>query len=287
MSRAPLALVFVAIMGCGAASTELASLVPAVPAVRYLEVDGAVAHPTPVDALDDEIVGLHEEFEALVRSEIELPVDRSAEAIQVWTREVLGPFLAAHRARLAAFEQHALPMLQRADPADRRFGAILVARAWERLHALLTSVPAPDSIAGDAELAATYRDALARTGLPLAHRAGDAYRVCANQDPVEGTDEWTRECEARAQRLRALEEPAPRPTASSSTAGEPPASGEPFGVIGVLRSDGDRDYASVMIRTCESDADCDEGRTCEQLGSAVTQGGEPLMACAVHAQVED
>jgi len=260
---------------CGASAPQATEPVRevAAPAPTHLRIDGELAHPTPIADLDAELLAVHRAFVAIVDAEISPPADPSDEAIGAWTRGELRDFLAAHRERLTALEQQAGALLQRDHPADRRFAALVVGRAWERFHALVVSVPAPSPVATDEVLMSAYQNALAGSALPLAHRAAAAYGVCAQQPEMPGTESWAAECGVRAERLAALTAPPP-PAASTA----PPPREQGPGMIGMLRSDA-AGNAGLGVRTCQTDADCLEGTSCRQFSAALTEDGVPIMAC--------
>lgn len=187
------------------------------PPVSYLEVDGRVAYPVPVDRASPEAIALHRSLEAVLAVAPEGPRDRTLDEMQRWAERVFGPFVRDHRARLLALEHEAATFAEAGHADELRFAAIVVGYAWERFHRLIQSSPVPDGVAEDEELAGIYRDALLEASVPTAHRAAVAYGACArvNEAAPSAVVEWSQECASRADALGSLRAPERQPERSA------------------------------------------------------------------------
>ena len=187
--------------------------------MAYLEVDGRVAYPVPVDRASPEVIALHRSLPSILAIEPEGPRDRTLGEMQRWQEGVFAPFVLEHRARLRALEHEADALAEAGHEDELRFAAIVVGYAWERWGQLIESSPVPEGAADDEVLARIYRDALVQASVPIAHRAAAAYRACAEANGSAPSEvvEWSGECASRADALGSLTAPERRSERSASS----------------------------------------------------------------------
>jgi len=138
----------------------------------------------------------------------QVPPRQPAMPYEVWLREVFEPWLAATRQRL----QGAVTALAGcADAAEeqRVVASALTGLLWMRLVDQFNAVPPPDSIAGDADLARSYRHGLDRTTGPWLDLAIGPLQYCTQHASWLATGSaWLRMCQQQLNTLTAMRQQA-------------------------------------------------------------------------------
>jgi hypothetical protein len=145
------------------------------------------------------------------------PLATSAEAIHAWSNEVLGPWIEVKHKRAAA----ARAELDRAAVQNHRqriLAGALVGLVYEDVARVLMSVPVPDDLKSEPEIAEMFRDVIASHALPYLTQAERAYVACAkNAVEPKSMNHWTDFCQGRADQLPRLDEAAKAPLGAGST----------------------------------------------------------------------
>lgn len=146
-----------------------------------------------------------------------LPLATSAEAIQAWSDEVLSPWIEVKHQRAAA----ARAELDRAAVQNHRqriMAGALVGLVYEDVARVLMSVPVPDDLKSEPEIAEMFLDVIASHALPYLTQAQRAYVACAkNAVEPKTMNHWTGFCQGRADHLPRLGETAKQPLGAGTT----------------------------------------------------------------------
>lgn len=145
-----------------------------------------------------------------------LPSDRSAAQLSDWSDSQLKDWLSQKQQRAEAAREE----LDRAAAQNHRqriVAGALVGLVYEDIARTLLSIPVPSELDTEPEVAAIFRELMAKQAAPFLLHAGLAYTACAgNAMALESMAHWSEFCERRGEALpeNALSErPAPQHTA--------------------------------------------------------------------------
>jgi len=192
--------------GCGAGATGLAAPAHA----------GDPEAPPGVEALPSTVTSDMSERmrfgwllaeESLGLEPPDLPARRETRVLQRWTSTELRRWL-ARRSHTVEAARRELDRAAEQTHRQRIVAGALVGMLYEDVAGVLLSVPVPDDLHSEPDIAAMYRDVLRHQASPWVEHARSAYRACA-QHAVEPRDmhPWSVFCARRADRL-----PPPRDT---------------------------------------------------------------------------
>ncbi len=144
--------------------------------------------------------------ESLSFPDPERPTDTSAAAIQAWSDDELKPWVEVKQKRAAA----ARAELDRAAVQNHRqriMAGALVGLVYEDVARVLMSVPVPDDLKQEPEIAKMFLDVIASHAGPYLTQSKRAYDACAqNAVAPETMQHWSGFCEGRSKRLPAPED---------------------------------------------------------------------------------
>lgn len=129
------------------------------------------------------------------------PADTSAASIQVWSDGVLKAWLTTKHRRAEA----ARAELDRAAVQNHRqriMAGAMVGLIYEDVARVLMSVPVPDDLKEEPEIAQMFLEVIAGHALPYLTQAKRAYEACAQNAVQPATmNHWTAFCQGRADQL--------------------------------------------------------------------------------------
>ena len=129
------------------------------------------------------------------------PAARDAGALRDWADSALQGWLAekAHNVETARRE---LDLAADEAHLQRIVAGAVVGLMYEDIARVLRSVPVPDELAAEPEIAAVYRDVVEFQAEPYVEHARRAYRACAaNAIQTESMRHWSAFCARRVERL--------------------------------------------------------------------------------------
>jgi len=139
--------------------------------------------------------------ESLALADPAPPVSTSAQDVQLWSDSVLKSWVQAkHRRAEAARAELDRAALQ--NHRQRIMAGALVGLVYEDVARVLMSVPVPDDLRSEPEIAEMFKDVIAAQALPYLTQAKRAYEACAkNAVEPETMGHWTPFCQGRADHL--------------------------------------------------------------------------------------
>lgn len=129
------------------------------------------------------------------------PNDRAALNLETWSEEVLAPWLERKTHTIEAARRE-LDQAAEEEHRQRIMGGAIVGLMYEDVARLLRSIPPPEELASEPEIADIYRDILRSQARPFLEHARRAYSACAqNAIRPESMRHWSRFCAGRQDRL--------------------------------------------------------------------------------------
>lgn len=129
------------------------------------------------------------------------PDDRAALNLETWSEEVLAPWLERKTHTIEAARRE-LDHAAEEEHRQRIMGGAIVGLMYEDVARLLRSIPAPEELESEPEIADMYRDILRSQARPFLEHARRAYSACAqNAIRPESMRHWSRFCAGREDRL--------------------------------------------------------------------------------------
>jgi len=110
--------------------------------------------------------------------------------------KVLNSWLITQRRELEVLEKE-LAALGKADPGQTLAAVIILAKSYDLMAHKLRSMPVPQSLVADLEMARIFRLALKRSTAPLRQKAGAYWKQCARLAEKK-SEAWHAECSAQA-----------------------------------------------------------------------------------------
>lgn len=131
----------------------------------------------------------------------EAPHDATAQNIQLWSDEVLAPWLERKTHTIEA-ARHELDRAAEENHRQRIMGGAIVGLMYEDVARVLSSIPTPEELEDEPEIRDIYRDILRSQARPFLEEARHAYSACA-QNAVQpaGMRHWSRFCSERGENL--------------------------------------------------------------------------------------
>lgn len=131
----------------------------------------------------------------------EPPRDRGAQNLELWSDEVLAPWLERKMATVEAARRE-LDLAAEEDHRQRIISGAIVGLMYEDVGRALRSIPPPVELEDEPEIRAIYRDILRSQARPFLEHSRRAYRACAGNAVQPRTmRHWRRYCEGRAELL--------------------------------------------------------------------------------------
>jgi hypothetical protein len=131
----------------------------------------------------------------------EPPRDRMAQDLQLWSEQVLSPWIERKVATVEAARRE-LDHAAEENHRQRIISGAIVGLMYEDVGMALRSIPPPAELDDEPEIRTIYRDILRSQARPFLEHARRAYQACAgNAARPPGMRHWRRYCAGREERL--------------------------------------------------------------------------------------
>jgi hypothetical protein len=131
----------------------------------------------------------------------EPPRDRMAQDLELWSTEVLAPWLERKMATVEAARRE-LDRAAEEDHRQRIMSGAIVGLMYEDVGLALRAIPPPAELDDEPEIRGVYRSILQSQARPFLEHARRAYRACAgNAVQPAGMRHWRRYCAGRGELL--------------------------------------------------------------------------------------
>jgi hypothetical protein len=133
----------------------------------------------------------------------EPPRDETARNLELWSDEVLAPWLERKTQTVEAARRE-LDRAAEENHRQRIIGGAIVGLMYEDVARALRAIPPPEELEDEPEIRDIYRDILRSQARPFLEEARHAYSACA-QNAVQpaGMRHWSRFCSERGENLPA------------------------------------------------------------------------------------
>ncbi|MFK7989877.1 MAG: hypothetical protein AB8I08_27910 [Sandaracinaceae bacterium] len=129
------------------------------------------------------------------------PDDRSAANLEVWSTDILGPWLQRKTHTIEAARRE-LDTAAEQTHRQRIIGGAIVGLMYEDLARVLRAVPPPAELEDEPEIQEMFRDTMRGQARPFLEHARRAYSACAqNAVRPDGMRHWSRFCRERGDQL--------------------------------------------------------------------------------------
>jgi hypothetical protein len=129
------------------------------------------------------------------------PDERNAQNLEEWSSEVLAPWLERKTHTVEAARRE-LDQAAEENHRQRIMGGAIVGLMYEDVARVLRSIPPPEELADEPEIADIYQEILRSQARPFLEHSRRAYHACA-RNAIEPTSmrHWSRFCDGRHDRL--------------------------------------------------------------------------------------
>lgn len=145
------------------------------------------------------------------------PDDRNSANLEVWSEEVLSPWLERKTHTVEAARRE-LDQAAEETHRQRIMSGAIVGLMYEDVARVLRAIPPPDELDDEPEIRDIYRNILRSQASPFVEHARRAYSACAqNAVRPPGMRHWSHFCAARQARLPAARGVRPGPASGETT----------------------------------------------------------------------
>jgi hypothetical protein len=131
----------------------------------------------------------------------EPPRDETARNLELWSDEVLAPWLERKTHTIEAARRE-LDLAAEESHRQRIMGGAIVGLMYEDVARVLRSIPPPEELAEEPEIQAIYQDVMRSHARPFLEQSRRAYSACAqNAVTPSSMRHWSRFCSGREEGL--------------------------------------------------------------------------------------